>query len=70
MTVKEKAFKRIMRKRENAGDQPFPTVLSNGPSLSSADPVNLTKSKTLLFSEALTLYHTIPTFNDPEEEVL
>ena len=36
--------------------------------LSSANTFNLNQSKNLSFGKELTLYHTIPTFNDPKEE--
>ena len=35
----------------------------------SANISNLDKSKSMSFDKELSLYHTIPTFNDPEAEV-
>ena len=70
-----------MGKGENAGNQHFlqiPTMFSTlskreiiitaAFNLSSASTFNLELSKNLSFSKGLTLYCTIPTFNDPGKE--
>ena len=78
MNLRKGPFENIVGKGENAGNQhfllfpqcflPFLTQISVFHlHLSSAKAFNLNQCKNLLFCRELTLYHTIPTFNDLRE---
>ena len=78
-TLKNKLFENIVEKGENDGTQnfhlfpqcflPFQIQIPISEShffLSSVNSFDLDQSKNLSFGKELTLYYTIPTFNDPK----